>query len=182
MKRTIGICIVLLFLIVLGIWSIQKYRSYQFNAQSVEGKISMKDFEGSYKIVYFGYMSCPDVCPSTLFILGEVLKILNRDDIVVLFVTLDPERDKLPALDDYAKYFYTNSYGLWFEPNILEKIISHYGVSSQKIPLQNSALQYSIAHSSSLYIFDKQGFLLQEFNNLATLQEDLETFFANHQG
>ena len=65
-------------------------KNYDFTGKGVNGAVSLKSFEGKNKIIYFGYTSCPDVCPATLGILSGVLNELKRDDIVVIFVTLDP--------------------------------------------------------------------------------------------
>lgn len=177
--------VVVVFLVGLGVWSVQKYRSYEFHAQAINGEVSLHSFDGKYKIVYFGYMSCPDVCPTTLGLLQESLEELksegvNLDDVVVLFITLDPKRDNIKALDSYAKHFYPNAYGLRFDEQTLQEVMERYGVKREITPLPNSKLGYSISHSSSLYLFDKQGFLTHEISNLATIKQSLADFFANH--
>lgn len=95
-----------------------------------------------------------------------MLNELKRDDIIVLFVTLDPERDSVEALDEYAKYFYPNSYGIVL--NDLPKVAKTYNVRYQKILLEKSAMEYSVAHSSSLYLIDKNGKFISEISNLTT--------------
>lgn len=184
MARVMGIIAVGVFLTGLLWWSVQKYHSYHFNAQTLGGEVSLNTFANKYKIVYFGYMSCPDVCPATLALLQDTLQDLEDEtdlsDVVVLFITLDPKRDKLEALDAYVKHFYPNAYGLRFDEQTLQEVTKRYGVKYEIIPLKDSKLGYSIAHSSSLYLFDKQGFLTQEVSNLATLKDDLLSFFANH--
>ncbi|MFC2749932.1 MAG: SCO family protein, partial [Campylobacter sp.] len=105
--------VVILFLTVLGAGYLALYSNkYDFIGQGANGAVSLKSFEGKNKVIYFGYTTCPDVCPATLGILSGVLNELKRDDIVVIFVTLDPERDEAKNVDEYAKYFYPNSYGI----------------------------------------------------------------------
>lgn len=140
---------------------------------------------GAFTIAYFGYLSCPDVCPATLGFLQEALQELSRtrdlSDLVVLFVSLDPKRDTQEALDAYVKHFYPSSpraYGLRLDEQALQEITKRYGVAYKQVPLPHSKLAYSISHSSALYLFDKQGALRQKLNNLATLQEDLASFLA----
>ena len=89
---------------------------------------------------------------------------LKRDDIVVIFVTLDPERDEPKNVDEYAKYFYPNSYGIVV--NDLPRVAKNYGVKYQKVLLEKSAMEYSVAHSSSLYVLDKNGKFVTEISNL----------------
>lgn len=139
-------------------------KNYDFTGKGVNGAVSLKSFEGKNKIIYFGYTSCPDVCPVTLGILSGVLNELKRDDIVVIFVTLDPERDEPKNVDEYAKYFYPDSYGVVV--NDLPGVAKNYGVKYQKVLLEKSAMEYSVAHSSSLYILDKNGKFVTEISNL----------------
>ena len=184
MSRVIGVIGVGVFLTGLLWWSVQKYHSYHFNAQTLGGEVSLNTFANKYKIVYFGYMSCPDVCPATLALLQDTLQDLEDEidlsDVVVLFITLDPKRDRIEALDAYVKHFYPNAHGLRFDEQTLQEVAKRYGVKYEIIPLKDSKLNYSIAHSSSLYLFDKQGFLTQEVSNLAMHKDDLLSFFANH--
>ena len=139
-------------------------KNYDFTGKGTNGAVSLKSFEGKNKIIYFGYTTCPDVCPATLGILSGVLNELKRDDIVVIFVTLDPERDEAKNVDEYAKYFYPNSYGIVLDD--LPKVAKSYGVKYQKVLLEKSAIEYSVAHSSSLYILDKNDKFVAEISNL----------------
>ena len=139
-------------------------KNYDFTGKGVNGAVSLKSFEGKNKIIYFGYTSCPDVCPATLGILSGVLNELKRDDIVVIFVTLDPERDEPKNVDEYAKYFYPNSYGIVLDD--LPKVAKSYGVKYQKVLLEKSVMGYSVAHSSSLYVLDKNDKFVAEISNL----------------
>mgnify|MGYP000074024153 CR=1 FL=1 len=157
--------VVILFLTVLGAGYLALYSNkYDFIGQGTNGAVSLKSFEGKNKIIYFGYTSCPDVCPATLGILSGVLNELKRDDIVVIFVTLDPERDEPKNVDEYAKYFYPNSYGIVLDD--LPKVAKSYGVKYQKVLLEKSVMEYSVAHSSSLYILDKNDKFVAEISNL----------------
>ena len=139
-------------------------KNYDFTGKGANGAVSLKGFEGKNKIIYFGYTTCPDVCPATLGILSGVLNELKRDDIVVIFVTLDPERDEAKNVDEYAKYFYPNSYGIVLDD--LPKVAKSYGVKYQKVLLEKSAIEYSVAHSSSLYVLDKNNKFVAEISNL----------------
>ncbi|MFC2345322.1 SCO family protein [Campylobacter sp.] len=173
--------VVILFLTVLGVGYLALYsnkyapngqganvseglKNYDFTGKGANGAVSLKSFEGKNKVIYFGYTTCPDVCPATLGILSGVLNELKRDDIVVIFVTLDPERDEPKNVDEYAKYFYPNSYGIVLDD--LPKVAKSYGVKYQKVLLEKSAIEYSVAHSSSLYVLDKNDKFVAEISNL----------------
>ena len=179
MKKLLIVLILILMVLVVGYLALysNKYapngqgtnvaeglKNYDFTGKGVNGAVSLKSFEGKNKIIYFGYTSCPDVCPATLGILSGVLNELKRDDIVVIFVTLDPERDEPKNVDEYAKYFYPNSYGIVLDD--LPKVAKNYGVKYQKVLLEKSAMEYSVAHSSSLYVLDKNDKFVAEISNL----------------
>ncbi len=139
---------------------------YNFSAQSVHGKVSLDDFNGMYKIIYFGYTFCPDVCPLSLNILQEALDGIDTSNIKLLFISLDPKRDTPQNLQEYVSFFYPNSLGLWIDEDNLRDVAKRFDIKYQEIPLESSALNYSIAHSSSLFLFDKNGKLVDRITNL----------------
>ncbi|MGP1486101.1 MAG: SCO family protein [Campylobacter sp.] len=162
MKKFISI--LLIAFIVLGMFLMVKNSKYDFEGQDINGSVTLKTFDGKYKIIYFGYTACPDVCPATLSTLSNVLNEIKNDDIIVIFASLDPQRDTLEALDEYAKYFYPNSYAITVKD--LPKVAKNYGVKYQKVKLEKSAMEYSVAHSSSIYLLDKNGKFISEVSNL----------------
>ena len=139
---------------------------YSFKAQSLQGEVSLESFRGQYVALYFGYTSCPDVCPLTLSTLSRVLNELDNPAITLLFISLDPARDELENIDLYVKYFYPPSLGLRVEERDLAKLAIAYGLKYQRIPLPESKLEYSIAHSSAVYLFDTRGEFVQAVSNL----------------
>lgn len=165
MKKIIAV-LTAVFIAVGGFLILNQNSKYDFKGKDLNGPVSLKTFDGKYKIVYFGYTSCPDVCPATLGILAGVLGEIKNDDIVVLFVSLDPDRDTPELTDEYVKYFYPNSHGLVVEN--LPRVAKNYGVKYQKVKLDKSAMEYSVAHSSSLYLLDKDGKFVSEISNLTT--------------
>lgn len=147
----------------------QNADKYDF-AGVFEGKErNLKDLNGEYKILYFGYLFCPDVCPTALATLGEVLNQIKRDDIKVLFITLDPERDTPQDLGEFARNFYQNSIGVRLAD--LDKTAKNYGVKFKKVDMPESAMGYSMAHSSAFYLLDKNGDFFGEVSNLT--QEEI---------
>ncbi len=182
MTRVWAIIISIVFLIILGIWSIQKTDSYRFfDAKSINGNVKMSSFDGKYKIVYFCYMSS-ETCPMILQNLGEILTQMNDDNIIILFATLDPQRDTIQAIDSYVKFFYKNSFGIWFDEQALQDISEKYDLRFHKVELKDSAMKYSIAHTQSLYLFDKKGYLIGEIHNPTkeTIQENITNMLKNH--
>ncbi|QKF62756.1 cytochrome oxidase copper insertion factor, SCO1/SenC/PrrC family [Campylobacter mucosalis] len=167
------------FFIVFGIcFLILKPNKYDFKSDINGTQISLKSFNGKYKAVYFGYLYCPDVCPTSLSLISNALDKLNRDDFEVIFITLDPERDSNDDLTQMAQNFYKNAVGLKVEN--LEKVTKNYGVKYKKIPMPDSAMGYSVAHSSSIYLLDKNGKFFTEISNLTpdNISENLEQLIS----
>lgn len=139
---------------------------YDFSATSTNGNITLQDLNGKYKIIYFGYTFCPDICPLTLGILKEALDEIENNDFLVVFISLDPERDTPQILQEYAEFFYPNSLGLWLESNELQRVAKNYGIKYENIMLRDSAIDYSVAHSSALFLIDENGKFVGKITNL----------------
>ena len=162
---------ILLIVLALGAYILVdnrlKIAKYNFDANSTLGAVNITSFKDEYKILYFGYTFCPDICPSTLTILSSVIDEMGLNDrIKVLFVTLDLQRDSEKECDEFAKYFYPNSVCLKMKDDELKRVVENYNARYKIVNLQNSAMDYSVAHSSSLYLFHKNGKFYKEISNL----------------
>ncbi|MEE3775960.1 SCO family protein [Campylobacter sp. CX2-4080-23] len=162
---------VLLIILALGAYILVdnrlKIAKYNFDANSTLGAVNITSFKDEYKILYFGYTFCPDICPSTFTILSSVIDEMGLNDrIKVLFVTLDLQRDSEKECDEFAKYFYPNSVCLKMTDDELKRVVRNYNARYEIVNLQNSAMDYSVAHSSSLYLFQKDGKFYKEISNL----------------
>lgn len=135
-------------------------QKYEFSVNTSDGEIKLSNFKGKTVAVYFGYMYCPDVCPTSLSMLGEGLKGLSEEELEGfqgIFISVDPDRDTLKNLKEYALYFHPNFLGATSdEKNILD-ITTRYGTFFQKEELKGSEMGYSVSHTSYIYIFDKEG-------------------------
>jgi len=122
-----------------------------------DGKwVTQNDYRGKIALLYFGYTHCPDVCPATLSNLADVLKDLgpHANDVRVLFVSVDPARDNLKALKEYANAFAPEIDGLRGSNNEIAKLAQRYRVlySVKKKPQG-----IEVMHSGSVFIFDRDG-------------------------
>jgi len=170
----------LIFLAILlcagGFWagkSYLDYKKFDFSMQSMAGNANLATFRGENLIIYFGYTFCPDVCPTTLALLNDILKKNNLEaDYKVLFISLDPERDEIKATDEYVKYFIPNSAALIPTLDELERVTKNYGVKFEKIEQKDSKMGYSVGHSGVLYVFDKRGKFRAEISN--PLRKEIE--------
>jgi protein SCO1/2 len=119
----------------------------------------LSDQKGKIVLLFFGYTSCADVCPTTMAELKLVTDRLGaRADLVkVVFVTVDPERDTPQKMQDYANHFNSKFVGLSGSSAQLEKIWSDYGIFRQTIPAENSQSGYSVDHTARIMLIDADG-------------------------
>lgn len=133
-----------------------------FSLQSYQGTMSLQRFKGKVVLLYFGYRSCPDICPTSLATLSMAWKQLTPDEqahVQIIFISVDPERDTPLLLKDYVDYFRANIIGLTGEPNNLTAIAKQYGMAYRKVE-SNSALGYLVDHTANMYVIDTQGQLV----------------------
>ncbi|MGO9391485.1 SCO family protein [Rhodoblastus sp.] len=121
------------------------------------------DLRGAPFLVFFGYTHCPDVCPTTLFQLSEILRNLGPEaKIKVLFITVDPERDTPELMQHYAESFDPRIIGLSGDRASIDSVIAAYRVYARKAPGANG--EYTMDHSAVIYLMDRDGKFLRAFN------------------
>jgi protein SCO1/2 len=136
-----------------------------FKLTDQNGKvITDADFKGKPFLVFFGYTHCPDVCPTTLFDMSEVMRALgsDADRVGALFVSVDPDRDTAAVLKDYLSSFDPHLRGATGDPAALEKIEKEYRVYAKKVPTGKNG-DYSMDHSAIVYLMDKSGRFVAPF-------------------
>jgi protein SCO1 len=145
---------------------------------------SLTTQKGKVVIVYFGYTSCPDVCPVTLAQLTQVWVGLEQDQarkFQPIFVTVDPERDTQEVITRYLSAFDNavgGDQGLGFiglrgAPAELDPVMAAYGVEAEKRPQPGSAVGYTVNHTANMYVIDTEGILLEWFPYGASVDEIL---------
>ncbi len=123
------------------------------------GKVrTMADFKGKVVVLFFGYTHCPDVCPTTMSDLKNVMKQLGdkSDQVQVLFVTVDPERDTQEVLAQFVPSFDKRFIGLRGDAEQTKETLKNYKIFFSKVD-GKSVSDYSIDHSAGMYVFDKLG-------------------------
>jgi protein SCO1/2 len=140
-----------------------------FALRGAHGKrVSDADFRGRFMLVFFGYTSCPDVCPTDLYTIGEAMKLLGGagERVQPVFVTLDPERDSAEVLARYASAFHPRFLGLTGTPDEIAAAAENYGVVYVKVrggaalPVGSGAprsTSYTIDHSAYVYLVGPDG-------------------------
>jgi len=136
--------------------------------------VTDKDLKGRPTLIFFGFTHCPDVCPTSLFEISEVLRAMGKDAdrVNAYFVSVDPERDTAAAMKDYLSSFDPHLKGLTGSPDAIAKVISDYRVYAKKVPLKDG--DYTMDHTALIYLMDRDGKFVAPFN-LKRTPEDAAT-------
>ena len=138
----------------------QTYPAPEIELTSADGNpFKLSDHKGKIVLMFFGYASCPDVCPTTLSDLKRVSTLLEEksEEIEVVFITLDPERDTPEKTQAYASLFNPEFIGLSGEMDILEPIWQSYGVFREIDEETITEAGYLVSHSARIYLIDQDG-------------------------
>src|SRR6478609_7051188 len=129
--------------------------------------VTDQDFRGRYMLIFFGFTHCPDICPAELQVMSAALDALGSkaDEVVPVFVTLDPERDTSEVVGTYVKNFGKNFVGLTGSPSAIANAAKAYRVTYSKFEYNGKDVnyRYSIDHSALVYLMDKDGQYLTHF-------------------
>ncbi len=131
-----------------------------FELVGKDGKtVTDQDFRGRHMLVFFGFTHCPDICPAELQVMSAALDELgaDADEVVPIFITLDPERDTPEAVSAYVANFGDNFVGLTGSPEQIAKAAKAYRVSYQKFQDESMGDNYSIDHSALVYLMGPDG-------------------------
>jgi protein SCO1 len=132
-----------------------------FTLHDQDGKIfHLKDHRGQIVLLFFGYTSCPDVCPTTLSKLARVYALLGggmRQKVLTVFVTIDSQRDTPQKLKEYLQYFNINAMGLTGTKQEIDRVVDRYKATYEKVETNLSALGYMFDHTDYLYLIDTRG-------------------------
>jgi protein SCO1 len=143
---------------------------FQLTDQSGQ-TVTEKNMQGRPTLIFFGFTHCPDVCPTALFQISEVLRALGKDAerVNAYFISVDPERDTSKDMKDYLSSFDPNLKGLTGNPDQIAKVISAYRVYARKVPLKDG--DYTMDHTALIYLMDREGKFVSPFNLKRTPQE-----------
>jgi protein SCO1 len=133
--------------------------------------VTEQSLKGKPTLIFFGFTHCPDVCPTSLFEISEVLKAMgtDADKVNAWFVSVDPERDTATAMKDYLSSFDPHLKGLTGDPQAVAKVISAYRVYARKVPLKDG--DYTMDHTALIYLMDRDGNFVAPFNLKRTPEE-----------
>jgi protein SCO1/2 len=137
--------------------------SFQLTDQNGQA-VTEKNMQGQPTLIFFGFTHCPDVCPTSLFEMSEVLRAMGKDAdrVNAYFISVDPERDTTEAMKDYLSSFDPHLKGLTGNPDQVAKVISAYRVYARKVPLKDG--DYTMDHTALIYLMDRGGRFVSPFN------------------
>ena len=133
-----------------------------FSLQAAGNKtFTQDDLKGKTVLMFFGYASCPDICPTTMAQLSEVIAKLGDEakDVRIIFISVDPHRDTPDMLQAYVDAFNKNAIGLTGKEDQIQNLARKYRIAYQieKPKAGDNAEVYDVTHSRGVFIFDNQG-------------------------
>jgi len=182
MKKTFVITISVLFLIII-LWGFLLFKYFELEKQSKfhgtifekeapefslighnGSEVNLSQFKGKVILMSFGYTNCPDICPTTLSTLKNVMNELGdlQEQVQVLFITVDPERDTVDRLREYIPYFHENFIGLTGKQEAINDIAKSYNAYYFKEDIDSNN-DYLMSHTSSIFLIDNNGRLLLRY-------------------
>ncbi len=126
--------------------------------------VSLSEFKGKLVLLNFGYTSCPDICPTTLGNLRSIYSKLDddRDDVQVLFISVDPDRDNPDKLEEYVNFFNDDFVGLTGSDEELKEVSDIFNIFYFKEGI-NTENDYLMSHPTSIYLIDREGKLILKY-------------------
>ncbi|HUX31079.1 MAG TPA: SCO family protein [Thiobacillus sp.] len=143
---------------------------------------TLADFKGKAVAIFFGYIHCPDVCPTTLSDFAAALQQLGpqAEQVQVIFVTVDPQRDTPELLKQFVPAFNPGFLGMYTDEAALKQLVKEYKVVYQKTAVK-AADDYLIDHSAGTYVYDRKGnlrLLIPYGSGPDAIAQDLRTLLA----
>lgn len=144
--------------------------------------VSAQDYRGKVTLMFFGFTHCEDVCPTTLAELAQALRMTDngRDDVRVLFVTVDPARDSSAVMHEYVQTFGPQFVGLRGDQGSLDALTRRYRVS-YTLGKPDARGDYDVTHSSAVFVFDREGrarLLFTSKDKPAAISQDLQRIIS----
>ncbi|WP_371323783.1 SCO family protein [Dechloromonas sp. ZY10] len=136
--------------------------------------VSNEDFRGRYQLIAFGYTYCPDICPTTLVEMAEVLKLLasDADLLQAIFITVDPERDNGKVLKTYTEFFDRRILGLTGSPQLVRRAADNFRIRYAKVP--GSDGNYAVDHAAGMILLGPDGRVARKYAYGTSPQEIAE--------
>ncbi|WP_070966148.1 SCO family protein [Vibrio sonorensis] len=143
----------------------------RFQLKNLDGNVDLEQYKGKAVVMYFGYLNCAEVCPTSMSIVSAALGLVDPthyDKVQGFFVSVDPERDDLQSLHEFAQYFDPRILGITGTPEEIQAMTKQYGVYYDLVAMESSQLAYTVDHVSRFYIISPQGELVDSMSYTTT--------------
>ncbi len=143
-----------------------------FTLTDASGKtVTDNDFRGRYMLVFFGFTSCPDICPAGLQLISAALAKVGAkaDNVTPIFISVDPARDTQQKLGDYVKNFNARIIGLTGSPEQIAAVAKAYKVFYEKTPNGTDPADYGMNHTSIIYLMNPDGSYATHFTPMTSV-------------
>lgn len=148
----------------------EKPKGGDFTLTAFDRKHRLTEYEGKLVLIYFGYTYCPDICPTDLGNLSIAYRNLSdaeQEQVQILFISVDPERDTPARMHEYANYFEADIVGLTGSQAEIAQVAKQYGAVYVKAEQSENVVNYAVDHSAFTYIVDQQGQLQTQLPHAA---------------
>ncbi|PKO47780.1 MAG: SCO family protein [Betaproteobacteria bacterium HGW-Betaproteobacteria-4] len=148
--------------------------------------ITSEDFRGRFQLIAFGYTYCPDICPTTLVEMAEILKQLGDEasHVQAIFISVDPERDTGKILKTYTEFFDPRILGLTASPSLVRHAADNFKIRYAKVREPGTpADRYAVDHSAGLILLGPDGSFVKKFafaTPVKNVTEQMKNFIKNH--
>ncbi|EAR55813.1 Electron transport protein [Photobacterium sp. SKA34] len=143
----------------------------EFQLNSLDGTVSLDQFKGQTVVLYFGFLNCAEVCPSSMGVMSTAFSMLPPEEyanVQGIFISVDPGRDNLDSLDKFAKHFDKRIKGLTGTKQEIDALTEQYGVYFDLVDMESSELSYTVDHASRFYIINPEGKLVDAMSHTTT--------------
>jgi len=145
-----------------------------FTLTSKDGPVSLSDFKDKVVVMYFGFMTCPEVCPSSMTVISTALARLESKELQTtqaILVSVDPKRDTPEKLAEYTQFYHASLIGLTGSSADIDRVTKQYGAYYDVDEIASVTEDYGVEHSSRYYVIDRQGKLVAAMRHSTTPNE-----------
>lgn len=143
-----------------------------FTLQAKQGAVSLSDYRGKVVVLYFGFLNCPDVCPTSMSVISRSINKLpavEQEQVQAILISIDPQRDNVDALDKFTQHFHKNMIGLTGSTQDIETVAEQYGAYFDVI--ESADDDYLFEHVSRYYVIDQNGVLVDALRHGSSANE-----------
>ncbi len=140
-----------------------------FSLTHIDGPFDLQRLKGKPSVLYFGFASCPDICPLSLNKLVKAFDAIEPElhkRVQKVFISVDYKRDDAKKVHEYGKYFATDFISLAGTEEQIKDITKKYAVHFEFVPLENSAMKYTVDHTSRFFLLDKYGQVFNSYSDI----------------